>query len=390
MGNKTIKYICFYDIENHASEERNQSPAAHQKVSFILSLLTDLGYDIEIISASQTNASQSFPGREEKLSRNISLRLFKTYGRTGIVSKMKRRLFGYHAFQSYVKKYISKDDIVLVYHSLEYLDFLAKLKQKIPFKLLLEMEELYSDANQLSSEIKQKELKLAGLADGLVLPTYPMNDIVNLNKRPYCVIHGDYRVNPPVTKIESSNIIKVVYSGTFETSKAGVTQTLHAAPFLPENVELYIMGFGSIQQTESVIALCKEKQASSKCKIIYLGRMNNTECEEFLSKCDIGIAPQNTSGSYNDSSFPSKVLTYLKNGLKVVSSKTNTMLTSDVSDLLFYYDGDDPQDIAKAIINAINSPKDKTMQFQRMEALNQQALDNLRKVIDEIGGDNNE
>ena len=55
---------------------------------------------------------------------------------------------------------------------------------------------------------------------------------------------------------------------------------------------------------------------------------------------------------FNDTSFPSKILSYLANGLQVVTVKIPVVEISGVGDLCTYYEKQNPEDIAEAIVLA--------------------------------------
>lgn len=386
MDNKEIKYICFYDTEKHEGESRLQSPAAHQKIDFISTLLFDLGYRVEIVSPSQTTTNKSFGSRKETISANRTLRLFKTIGRSGIVSKIKRKLFGYRDFKKYVKSSVKRGDIVIVYHSLEYLRFIIKLKKRKNIRLIVEFEELYSDINPHTKFTRKREMLLAKIADALILPTYTMNSLINIKGIPSIVLHGDYSSpNQPINKKINMEMVRVIYTGTFDPNKGGATNAIKAASLLPNNFELNVVGFGTKEQVESTMNLCKEQQIVSKCKINYVGKLPNSECERLIRESDIGLATQNSSGAYNSTSFPSKVLTYLKNGVKVVSSKNESVESSDIADLLFFYDNDDPSNIADAIITASHSEQSEKERLSRLKSLYNKAKTNLGFLLNKRG-----
>ena len=382
MDKARIKYICFYDTESHSEEFRLQSPAAHQKITFICSLLSDLGYGVDIISPSQTTSNVSFNSRVETISDNITLRLFKTTGRSSFLSKIKRKIFGYKDFKKYVDSNIKDGDTVIVYHSMEYLRFVTKLKRKKRIKLIVEFEELYSDINNYSNITRKKEILLAKIADGLILPTYTMNSLINADKIPSIVLHGDYSRQYLVNvKVNDTKTVKVVYTGTLDPNKGGANNAIKAAPLLPDNFELNIAGFGTKQQIESTINLCKDQQKLSQCKINFLGTLSNSECEKLIKESDIGLSTQNSSGIYNSTSFPSKILTYLKNGVKVVSCKNESLETSDVADLLFFYESDSPSNIADAIITASLTDQKESERQCKLNSLYNKALLNLEKLL---------
>jgi hypothetical protein len=70
-----------------------------------------------------------------------------------------------------------------------------------------------------------------------------------------------------------------------------------------------------------------------------------------LQKCHIGLSTQNLNATFNDTSFPSKVLTYLSNRLNVVSAKIPVVEQSCVGEWVSYYSKQTPKSIADAIIN---------------------------------------
>jgi hypothetical protein len=72
---------------------------------------------------------------------------------------------------------------------------------------------------------------------------------------------------------------------------------------------------------------------------------------EFIQSCDIGLSTQDPNAAFNATSFPSKILSYMANGLKVVSIRIPAIEQSAVGDMLFYYDEQTPEQIAKAILS---------------------------------------
>ena len=57
------------------------------------------------------------------------------------------------------------------------------------------------------------------------------------------------------------------------------------------------------------------------------------------------------SGAYLDTSFPSKILSYLGMGLPVISCYIPCVAQSEIADLVNYYKEDTPHAIAKAVLN---------------------------------------
>lgn len=64
------------------------------------------------------------------------------------------------------------------------------------------------------------------------------------------------------------------------------------------------------------------------------------------------MSTQDPSAAFNSTSFPSKILVYLANGLKVVSIRIPAIEQSAVVDSLVFYDKQTPEKIAEAILSA--------------------------------------
>ena len=78
----------------------------------------------------------------------------------------------------------------------------------------------------------------------------------------------------------------------------------------------------------------------------------------FLQKCHIGLSTQNPEETFNNTSFPSKVLTYLVNGLEVVSANVVPVVQSPIGEYVHYYKHQDSKEIAECIISIeFNSQK---------------------------------
>ena len=99
----------------------------------------------------------------------------------------------------------------------------------------------------------------------------------------------------------------------------------------------------------------------------------------FLQKCDIGLSLQNPEASFNMTSFPSKILSYLSNGLRVVSIRIPAIEQSSVGDLLYFYDIQTPEAIANRIKSIeMNCPYDSR---KRIKSLREQLKVDLERLV---------
>ena len=179
---------------------------------------------------------------------------------------------------------------------------------------------------------------------------YLKNDKINLKNKAYCIIHGTYNVEKQITRKFNDGRIHCVYAGTFDPRKGGVAAAA-AGEFLDERYHIHILGFGSENDKKLLIKTIEELSKKTTCKITYDGLLSGGEYIKFIQSCDIGLSTQNPNAAFNDTSFPSKILSYMANGLKVVSIRIPAIETSDVADYIYYYDKQEPREISNVIMS---------------------------------------
>ena len=140
-----------------------------------------------------------------------------------------------------------------------------------------------------------------------------------------------------------------MYGGTLDPNKGGAMAAAAAAVFLPKNYHVHICGFGNAAEIKAVVA---DVQAKTSATITFEGELKGDDYKRFIQKCHIGLSTQNPQAAFNATSFPSKILMYLSNGLKVVSVRIPAIAQSAIANSLFFYDIQSPKKIADAIINA--------------------------------------
>ena len=147
-----------------------------------------------------------------------------------------------------------------------------------------------------------------------------------------------------------------------------------AAEYLPENYHIHICGFGNLEDVEAVKKQVVEVKGKSISTITYDGLKKGNEFVEFLQQCHIGLSTQKPEGVYNDTSFPSKVLTYMANGLAVVSIKIPVLEKAAIADALSFYESPSGKSLAEAIMKCNYNQSSK-------ELLNQKFKENIKSTI---------
>ena len=345
-----MKYLGYYDTPDNKAEKRNFVLAATNKMDYISSALNRIGQPVEILSASMTQNSSRCKGKKVLFTEETSLILFPCIG-TGILPKrvLGRILFKMRLFL-YLLCHIQKGENLLVYHSLGYVGMVRLLRKLKNFRLILEVEEIYADVNGRVRD-RKKEFKLFSVADAYIFPTELLNKKINTKNKPYALIHGTYRVEQDRgCGLFDDQKIHCVYAGTFDPRKGGAMATAAAAEFLPEQYHIHVLGFGTKEETERMQELIDTLAKKCKCTITYDGLLSGENYIKFLQSCDIGLSTQNPDAAFNATSFPSKILSYMANGLCVVSIRIPVVESSAVGDYLSYYDQQTPETIAQAIL----------------------------------------
>ena len=339
-------YIGYYDTPENIEENRNIVLSATNKMTYIISVLEKLGYKTKVVSVSATKNRQAYPAKQVKLGENSELLLFKTLPSGSVWKRWSSRCYMRFQLFKYLIGVPKKDDKVMVYHSVAYANIIRWAKKIKKFKLVLEVEEIYADVNGKEKD-RKKEYKLFREADAFIFPTELLNEKVNIERRPYSIIYGTYQVEPDRNCKFNDSKIHCVYAGTFDPRKGGVAAA--AAGKLDSNYHIHILGFGNEKDKKRMIEKIEELSKQGECKITYDGLLSGEEYIRFIQSCDIGLSTQNPDAEFNNTSFPSKILSYMANGLRVVSIRIPAIEGSAVGKYISYYNEQTPEKIADAI-----------------------------------------
>jgi len=385
MGN--IYYLSYYDSTG-SNEHRNVTLSAKTKMDYIINCLVKAGERIEIISASgSADKKESYPKSYTEIQDNVYLKKFYTFPWGNSFQKLLSMTTSRASilFELLKKR---KNDIVLVYHSLGYMNtvlFAHKIKR---FKLVMEVEEIYADVTG-NQKIRAKELRFFQEADAYIFPTQLLDDAVNTRHKPSVVVHGTYQVEPDRycnvfnddVEYSEKKTIHCVYAGTLDPRKGGAIAAA-AAEYLPSNYHIHILGFGGEKEIQEMKKLVADVQSRSKATVSYDGLLSGEEYIRFIQSCDIGLSTQDPNAAFNETSFPSKVLSYFANGLHVVSIRIPAVEQSAVGDMLTYYDVQSPEEIAKAIMSVdVHASYDSR---ERIDKLHESFVQDLKQMLKQV------
>lgn len=372
MANK-IYYLIHFDNKTN----RNVTPSAITKGKYVASALASCSSEVEIVSlAYPTKDSQDEVYYQ--VSENVICHLFKgKYSNNRIIRYLNHKLYN-KKIRKYLKQNVKKDDIVVVYHSLANMKLVKYIKKNITDKIVYEVEEIYGDVIN-DEKAKIKELKAFKNASSYIFSNDYLNSIINTKQLPYVTCYGTYEIPTLYKEAFNDNLIHCLYAGTLAQNK-GALNAINVAKYLPNNYLIHILGFGSEKDIADIKNAVNEVNNSyGTTKVIYEGLKLNEEYLKFIQKCQIGLCTQNIDAAFNTTSFPSKILSYMSNGLEVVGVNIAAIKNSKVGQYIQFYNVPDEKEIANAILN-INL-NNKTNNVDVVKELDKEFKEDLKDML---------
>lgn len=372
MANK-IYYLIHFDNKTN----RNVTPSAITKGKYVASALASCSSEVEIVSlAYPTKDSQDEVYYQ--VSENVICHLFKgKYSNNRIIRYLNHKLYD-KKIRKYLKQNVKKDDIIVVYHSLANMKLVKYIKKNITDKIVYEVEEIYGDVIN-DEKTKTKELKAFKNATSYIFSNDYLNSIINTKQLPYVTCYGTYEIPTLYKEAFNDNLIHCLYAGTLAQNK-GALNAINVAKYLPNNYLIHILGFGSEKDIADIKNAVNEVNNSyGTTKVIYEGLKLNEEYLKFIQKCQIGLCTQNIDAAFNTTSFPSKILSYMSNGLEVVGVNIAAIKNSKVGQYIQFYNVPDEKEIANAILN-INL-NNKTNNVDVVKELDKEFKEDLKDML---------
>ncbi|VDN46214.1 conserved protein of unknown function [Petrocella atlantisensis] len=382
MAIKQIKYIAFYSNDFIGSQNRQMAISATNKIDYICSAFRRNNYEVELISPSWTNNQRGYyKGEVINAIEGVFLRIFASFGAKNKIQRICKYIFSLFQLLLYLLFNTKKGEPIVVYHSISLSLPIRIVKHLKKIKLILEVEEIYQDIQSHSKYMTKSEYKLFESADSFIFSTELLNNSINKANKPYIIINGTYQVEEDRKCKFNDDKIHVVYAGTFDPRKGGALAAAAVAEYLPKNYHIHIIGFGSKDDTSILLKKIDELSKNTEATITYDGLFSGEAYIRFLQKCDIGLSTQTPEAAYNETSFPSKILSYMANGLRVVSVRIKTIEISTVGQEVYYYDEPNPKAIASTITSIDLSESYNSREIIRR--LNLNFTENIKKLLEE-------
>jgi hypothetical protein len=353
-----IFYLAYYSLSKN--DNRYFSLSSKAKIDYISSKLISKGFTVEIVSPSwSTNKKGFLKGKYQEISKSLFLKQFNSFGSNSKIFNFLKYFYSLFNSFFYLLFNLKNNDKLIVYHSISFYFLIFFLKIFKKTKIILEVEEIYHKAQKIRKSLISRENKIFSFSDGFIFSNDLLNEQINKKKKPFLILYGVYNKQKITKQKNSDGDIHIVYSGTFDFVKGGAENSIKILPYLAKNYHLHVLGFGNAEDTLKIVSLIDDYKKSFSVKISYHEKLEGDNYNNFLQQCHIGLSTQYLEGAFNESSFPSKVLSYMNNGLIVVAGNIKVLKESLLCDYIHFYNEDSPQKIAKIISNIdISNSKD--------------------------------
>ena len=251
-------------------------------------------------------------------------------------------------------KLIIKDSIIIFYNSQpEYL-FLVMYCYFKRIKMFLDIEDaprndeftLNSKLNSLTFSIYKKFY-----FSKFILSTYQIQKKYNFDN--YLVYHGCIQKNFKQSQyyISSTKSINIIFSGTLNNDN-GFNLLLNFIKvyekFLISNkIKFFITG--NLSQNYNFFDFGYENI------IQFNSYLDNYHYDKLLESCNIGLNLRNINSEINSTTFPSKILDYLKFNLIIISSANTDLLNKIPPEICFFLEDYNENSLYQTLRKIINS-----------------------------------
>ncbi|NLU30091.1 MAG: glycosyltransferase family 4 protein [Bacteroidales bacterium] len=362
---KEIKYIGFYDLHDTVYK-RVSNLAATNKMDYICEAIIEAGYDVCLVSPSWAVTDGKFKWLRKNTKTpkpHKSIIQCPSFITNNKVTRNIKIIFTLLWLFFWLLKNTRKDEKVLMYH-VQWLSLPVRWAKSIKgFQLILEVEEIYGDVSAIHPYFYKLENMLLKSADAYLFSTDLLVRKIG-HLKPFAIIYGTYKYYSRLAFPPDDGKIHLLYAGVIDTHKAGAFNAIESAKYLSDKYVMHIIGFGNVDLLKNKIEGINKLGG---CQVSYDGLLSGEDFIKYCQKCHVGLSTQNMDGEYLNSSFPSKILSYMALGLSVVSCNIECVKKSKIGELLYYYDNDNPKEIAEAIMSIdFNNSKDSTSEIQKL------------------------
>lgn len=327
--------ITGYDFENAVKDINFNSNPSNQNFHHALIRACASYMNVDVVSSA--NALLSF--KKDTVSED--------YIKYHYLKSSKNKFLHYfslkHALNSKLKQLIGKDkDVMIIVDGMNIsltstcLSFAKKHHIKI-IGILTDNPNLLSNVKKIYIK---KVLQNAAKFDGYICLTKALNELMNVNKKPFSIIDGVYEKRELINSHLITKDPYIFFGGSLY-SKYGVKTLINAFLNSDVNARLIIAGAGPLQ--EYIV----KKSIRTHHTIIYLSTLSQAELQYYQNHAIININPRPFTKEMDDYCIPSKVFEYAGSNAITISTH-HTRLKEAFGDSIIWTK-DNEFDMAEAI-----------------------------------------
>lgn len=343
-----MKYICEFKIPVENNEGRYYALSAVDKASYIHEVLVRLGHGVEIISPSY--AKKTSKKRIDYINDKICVISGFSLGWHNSLTKVFSRISAMLWLFFFLINNCKKGEKVIIYHGVQNIPVFLLAKKIVGFEVVLELEEIYSSLLNKDKNWRQKlEYRMICSASSYIFASEILEQTYNIGKKPYAIAYGAYKVPPLYSERINDGRIHIVYAGLIRKDKVAF-KSARIAKYLDSRYYVHIIGYGEqydIDELNKEIDMIKQETG---CSLSYDGLKRGEEYLSFLQSCHIGICPLTNDNAFQLACFPSKITSYLTNGLEVITTENPVLRDSKYRPFLHFVPDDSPSSFANTIL----------------------------------------
>ncbi len=364
MDNSSFKeYLSKWKVSPNLSNQNFHNKLIHSLA---------LSYDVDVISVRSINKYYKDKKIEAQIVREANI-----FWKYPFVSR--------NRISKYLKLY--KRVNILTFHDSEYgfvdvlnlslLRLAIKYRKKHNIKLIGVCTDSPNNISFTKKSYKKKVLKLSQTLDGYIVLTDKLNELFNVNNKPFVKIDG-------VSEIKKDYLPKEV-SGDY---------IYFGGSLMPEyGVYNLIQAFKEINDPSIKLVLCGHHVNDAKLSaaimdnpnIVYVGAVDYERNLSLERNAILAVNPRPINYKIDDYSVPSKTLEFLSTGVLTITVE-NELLKDHYGSCIIWAKTGEVEDLKEAISAALKLTrtereilsllgKNKVMQFT--------SLENINKEIDE-------
>lgn len=374
--------VAYYTDACLKSESRRENMSVMPIVDYLHEKIQAQGFEMRVIAPTETEDKHKYyKSRNERLKNGIELYSCATKGYKSRVGKAINRVVISISLIWNMIKNTHTGDAIFVYHDPSNVAALLLAKRIRKLKYILYFGEVYQHVYpDTCKRVKNNEWKLVRNSDAYILSAKELKRYTG--DKPYVVLNGIYKCEKSYPKMDFAHDgrINLLYGGKISKTM-GAFKAAELAWYLDGHYCIRIIGAGHRQEEDELRKIIENVNMNGHgAEVIFDGKKNGDEYKRYMQSCQIGLSTREIEKEFNMSSFPSKICSYLCNGLAVVSTPIPTVVSSQISEDISFSKDISAESIVKAV-------KDSLLKFngdqtrKKIQTLDTSFSDELMKLL---------